>query len=218
MLGGAQVRSARRATSLRLVAVALAPLAVAVPLRLLFFGDDSSFTLLFLGPATEESVKLACAFLGLSIASLILRGGRDPALALRYWLFLVPWAVGGVYGMFEGVAVYPGEAAWDFTLREAAHGAFTGLALAASLWSWRGDPPSGIGVGFGFLLAWAAHVGFNEIAFVSGFADLTFLDQLLYVIAIVVLALIALAQVVRREPASREARRFLPSPSREPRA
>ncbi len=198
--------------------MALVPLAVAIPLRVLFFQDDSPFTVLFLGPATEESVKLACVFLGLAIASLGLRGGRDPGLALRYWLFLVPWIVGGLYGMFEGVVVYPGESGWDFTMREAAHGAFTGLALASSLWSWRGDASPWIGLGFGFLVAWAAHLAFNEIALVSQFADVTFLDQLLYAIVVVALALVLLGRVVRGEPASRQARRFLPARSSGPRA
>ncbi len=208
----------RRTAPLRLVVVALVPLAVAIPLRVLFFQDTSPFTILFLGPATEESVKLACVFLGLAIASVGLRGGRDPGLALRYWLFLVPWIVGGLYGMFEGVVVYPGEPGWDFTMREVAHGAFAGLALAASLWSWRGDPPSWIGLGFGFLVAWAAHFAFNEIAFVSEFADVTFLDQLLYAIAVAALAALLLARVVRGEPGSRQARRFLPARSAGPRA
>jgi hypothetical protein len=141
--------------------------------------------------------------------ALALPRGNDPDNALRYWLFLTPWIVGGAYGLLEGLLVYPGESHLNFTLRELAHAAFSGLALAAALWVWREIERPYVGVLLGFAVAWAAHILFNSLAFLGRYVDVSFAEQAAYALAILMLAAIALAHEVGREPASREARSFL---------
>lgn len=188
---------------------ALAPPAVAFPLRFLFFPDGSPITILLLGPAVEEGLKLSALFLALIVAGLVLPRGTDPENALRYWLFLLPWSVGGLYGMMEGFLVYAGQSSLDFTLREFAHGAFTALALAAALWVWQVLDAPYVGVGLGFGAGWCAHFLFNGMAFASSYVDVTFTDQAALALGIGLLAAIALIRVIRREPASRESIGFL---------
>lgn len=187
----------------------MVPPAVVLPLRLLAFGDEDPFTLVLLGPAAEEGLKLAALVLALTLAGLWLPRGNDPANALRYWLFLAPWFIGGFYGMVEGMTIYLGESTLDYTLREFAHATFVALSLAAALYVWRELDAPYVGVALGFGAGWAAHIAFNEIALLSALADVTFLDQVAYTAAVLVLATVALGRVVRREPASRTSRRFL---------
>ncbi len=190
------------------------PLAIAAPLRALLLPDDSAFTIVLVGPALEESLKLSGVILVLTVASIALRGGRDPALVLRYWLFLVPWAVGGMYGMMEGLFVYPGQGGLDFTLREFAHATFVALSLASALRIWqRVDAPL-FGIGFGLAAGFAAHLWFNALALLSDVVDVTFTDQALYLAVVFAATLVLLGSAVRREPASAEARAFLPSRGR----
>ena len=56
---------------------------------------------------------------------------------------------------------------------------------------------------------WAAHILFNEIAVLSAYADVTFLDQLAYAVAAFLLAAVVLTRTVAREPASATSDRFL---------
>ena len=201
-------------TPIRLFLASLVPLALAIPLRALAFPDTSPVTVLFLGPALEESLKLSGVILALTVASLAFRGGRDPALALRYWLFLVPWVVGGLYGMTEGVLGYPGQGGLDFTLREAAHATFVALSVGGALWIWRHLDAPFFGIGFGFGAGFSAHLWFNALAFLSDYADVTFTDQVAYLALVFVLAVAVLAWGVRPAPASAEARAFLPARGR----
>ena len=188
---------------------ALVPPAVVLPLRLLLFGDSDPLTLVLLGPATEEGLKLAAVFLALTLAGLWLPRGHDAGNALRYWLFAAPWVIGGLYGMLEGMTIYLGESTLDYTLREFAHATFAALSLAAALWLWRELDAPYVGVALGFGAGWATHVLFNEIAVLSAYADVTFLDQVAYTAAAFLLAAVVLGRAVGREPASRTSRRFL---------
>ncbi len=200
--------------SLRIFLAALVPLAIAAPLRAVALPDDSAFTIVLVGPALEESLKLSAVVLVLTMASMTQRGGRDPPLVLRHWLFWAPWVVGGVYGMIEGLIVYPGQGGLDFTLREFAHATFVALSTAAALRVWqRVDAPL-FGIGLGFASGFAAHVWFNALALLSDVVDLTFADQALYLVVVFAATVILLEMAVRREPASRETRSFLPSRGR----
>ncbi len=218
--GAGSIAARRRAhttwaePSLRLFLAALVPLAIAAPLRAFLFPDDSNFTVLLIGPALEESLKLAAVVLVLTLASMTQAGGRDPPLVLRHWLFWAPWVVGGVYGMIEGLVVYPGQGGLDFTLREFAHASFVALAFAAALRVWaRVDAPM-FGLGIGFATGYAAHLWFNALALLSDVVDVTFADQALYLAAVFVATVVLLGITVRREPASAEARAFLPAQGR----
>ncbi len=193
--------------------MALVPLAIAAPLRALL-PDDSAFIAILVGPALEESLKLSAVVLVLTLASLALRGGRDPALVLRYWLFLAPWAVGGIYGMVEGLVVYPGQGGLDFTLREFAHATFVALSLATALRVWqRVDAPL-FGISLGLAAGFAAHLWFNGLALLSDVVGVTFADQAVYLAVVFAAALFLLAEAVRHEPASPVTRAFLPSRGR----
>ena len=192
-------------------------MAVAAPLRIVLFPDSDAVTVLLLGPAIEESLKLAGVIIVLTIAATALRGGRDPSLALRYWLFFVPWIVGGLYGMLEGVLVYPGQGGLDFTMREFAHGTFVALSLAGALGIWQRLSAPFFGIGFGFAAGLSAHLWFNALALFSGYVDVTFMDQVAYVALAFAIAVVVLASEVRREPASAETRAFLPPRGRGPR-
>ncbi len=198
-----------RRTPLPFFAAALVPCAIVTPLRFLFFSDASPFTVVLLGPALEEGLKLAALFTAWIAAALVLPRGKDPDNALRYWLFLAPWFVGGAYGLFEGLVVYPAESHLNFTLRELAHGAFTGLGAAVLLWSWREVGRPFVGVALGFGSAWAGHIVFNTFALVSGYVNVSFEEQALVGMALLALAAIALARDVRREPGSPQAASFL---------
>ena len=204
-----RTRETLAGTPIPLFLAALVPPAVVLPLRLLAFGDGDPFTLVLLGPAAEEGLKLAALLLALTLAGLWLPRGHDPANALRYWLFFAPWLVGGLYGMVEGIAIYPGQSTLDYTLREFAHGTFVALSLAEALYVWRELDAPYVGVALGFGAGWAAHILFNEIAVLSAYADVTFLDQVVYTVVALVLAAVALGRVVAREPASPTAERFL---------
>ncbi len=198
----------------RLFVAALAPLVVLLPLRLLLFGDADPFTLLILGPAYEECLKLACAILVLSLASLSLGGGRDPRIPLRYWLFLAPWVVGGGFGLLENLLAYPTQVGTLYTLREAAHAVFLALAIAAMLEAWRSLSDPYFGVAYGLAAGFAAHVGFNILAVVTALTNVGLLETTVYVVLVGVLAVSALLWEVRRVPSSREVRVFLPPPER----
>ncbi len=174
--------------------------------------------MVLLGPAFEEGLKLAGLFLALVGAAMVLPRGRDPENALRYWLFLAPWFVGGSYGLFEGIFVYPGESHLNFVLREFAHAAFTGAGLAAILWTWRGFDRPFVGIGLGFGLAWAGHILFNSIALLSWYTDIGFEEQALYAVALVLVATVALVADLRHEPGSPQARAVLRVPGRHVRA
>lgn len=187
------------------------PLAIAAPLRALVLPDDSAFTIVLVGPALEESLKLSGVVLVLTIGSIALSGGRDRALVLRYWLFLAPWAIGGVYGMMEGLIVYPGQGGLDFTLREFAHATFVALSLASALWAWQRLEAPLFGIALGFSAGFAAHLWFNALALLSDVVDVTFTDQALYLAVVFAGTLVLLARMVRREPASAETAAFLPS-------
>lgn len=198
-------------TPIRLFLAALVPLIVLVPLRLTLFTDADPLTIVVLGPAFEECLKLGGVLLALTIAALVSSGGRDPEAVLPTWLFLAPWIVGGLYGMMEGVVVFPGQSGINFTVREIAHGVFVASGFAAALWVWRefGFPVAGVGLGSGVALA--AHTLYNVLAVVSSVGDVTFVDQLLYVSAATVFAAFLLRREVRQEPASAETRAFLPA-------
>jgi hypothetical protein len=192
-----------RDTPLPFFLAALVPCGIVVPLRFFLFPDADPLTVVLLGPALEEGLKFAALFLALMGAALALPRGRDPENALRYWLFLAPWFVGGVYGLMEGLTVYPGESQLNFTLREVAHAAFTALALAATIWAWRETDRPYAGVALGFGVAWSVHILFNSLALVSMYVEVSFLDQALYGLAVFAIALVALARNVGREPGSR---------------
>lgn len=198
----------------RLFVAALAPLVVLLPLRLLFFGDSDLFTLLILGPAYEECLKLGCAILALTLASLTLSGGRDPRMPLRYWFFLVPWVVGGGFGLLENLLAYPMQVGVLFTLREAAHSVFLALAIAATLEAWRSLDAPYFGVAYGLAAGFAAHVGFNILAVVTALTNVGLLETSAYVVLVGVLAVAALVWEVRRVPSSDESRAFLPAAER----
>lgn len=198
-----------RDTPLPFFLAALVPAAIVLPLRAFLFEDTSPFTLVLLGPALEESLKFSALFLALIVAALLLPRGKDSSNALRYWLFLTPWFVGGIYGVMEGLVVYPSDSHLNFTLREMAHASFTALALSTALWTWRQVNQPYVGVGLGFGVGWSVHIVFNSLALFSYFSDLTFTDQALYGLAVFAVAVVSLASVVGREPASRESARFL---------
>ncbi len=193
----------------RLALAALLPAVVVLPVRILAFRDESPFTILLLGPTLEESLKLSSVLLAVMGAAVYLPRGRDPATALRYWLFLAPWFVGGLYGMTEGILVYGSEAGVQVTLRELAHGTFAALALTGVLWIWRDFRAPYAALLFGLGAAWVPHFFFNLLALESDALNVSFLDQVLYTLAACVVAAIFLGRAVAREPASRETRRFL---------
>jgi hypothetical protein len=201
-------------TPIRLFLAALVPLVVATPLRILYFPDTSPFTVLLLGPAFEESLKLAGVVLALTIASLTLSGGRDPDLALRYWLFFVPWIVGGLDGLVEGLAVYPRRSAVDLAMREFGHATFVALSVAAALFVWRRLSAPLFGIGFGFAAGFSAHIWFNGLSLLVDAAEASSVDQQIYLALVLALTLAVLAWQVRTEPASAETRAFLPARGR----
>lgn len=211
---GRSRRSAWAEAPFRLFLASLAPLALVIPLRYLYFSDDDPITVFLLGPAFEESLKLAGVILALTAASIALRGGRDPALALRYWLFLLPWLVGAVYGMVEGVVAYPGQGGIAFTMREFAHATFVALSLAGALGIWRGFSAPVFGIGFGFGAGYAAHIWFNSLLLLTDRYDTLYVYQAIYLAVVFFLALAVLAWEVRKEPASAETRAFLPESGR----
>ncbi len=216
MARGADRSTARRPglgqTPIALFFAALVPPAVVLPIRFLLFGDNSPVTLILLGPAVEEGLKLAAVLLVLTIVGLVLPRGHDPRTALRYWLFLAPWFVGGLYGMMEGLLVYSGESSLDLTLREFAHGTFTALAFSVTLWVWRELDRPYAGVALGFASGWGVHILFNVLALLSGYTGVSFGDQSGYVVLVFVVAIATLARTARHEPASRETMRFLAIP------
>lgn len=195
---------------IRLFLALLVPVAIVIPLRILAFPDTDPVTIVFLGPAFEESLKLACVVIVLTFAALALRGGRDPVLALRYWLFIAPWAVGGFFGLFEGLFAYPLQIGLLFTLREAAHATFVAVSLSAALEVWRRIEAPYFGIGYGFAAGLATHVGFNLIAWISMVDDATLLYLAAYLVLVLAFAIPALAWEVRQVPASAETRAFLP--------
>jgi len=199
---------------IRLFLAALAPLAVIVPLRLVLFVDANPLTILVLGPAFEECLKLASVILALALASLALRGGRDPELALRYWLFLLPGIVGGGFGLFEGLVAYPRQVGTLFTLRETAHATFVILSMAAALEVWRSFDAPFVGIGVGLGTGLAGHIGFNILAVLTAFDPWTVLYLSVYLGGVLALAVPALAWEVRRAPDSEETRAFLPARGR----
>ncbi len=188
---------------------ALVPALAIIPVRFFAFPDRSPVTVLLLGPALEESLKLSATLLAMTLMAFVLPRGRDPENALRYWLALAPWLVGGIYGLTEGLVVYPGDPGIAFTMRELAHGSFAALGLAGTLWLWResGAPYVGLGVGLG--AAWVAHFLFNALAVDALSLGVTFTDQLLYTLAAAAVAAVCLGRMAAREPASPESRRFL---------
>ncbi len=198
---------------IRLFFAALAPLVVILPLRLVF-GDRDLMTLMVLGPGFEESLKLGCAVLVLTLASVTLRGGRDPGLALRYWLFLLPWLVGGAFGLIENLLVYPNQVGVLYTLREFAHASFLALAVAAMLVAWRVLSAPRFGIAYGFVAGFAAHVGFNILAVLTSLDNFGILISSAYLAFVAAIALPALVVEVRKVPASAETRAFLPTPGR----
>ncbi len=193
-----------RDTPLPLFIVALVPCLVVLPLRFFLFSDTNPLTLVLLGPALEESLKLAALVLALIGAALALPRGRDPENALRYWLFFMPWLVGFLYGLMEGIVVYPSDSHLNFTLRELAHASFTAIGLATALWIWRELEEPYAGLAVGFAVAWIAHVAFNSIAYVSSFQEITFQDQAVFGLVLLAVALVALLHGLGREPGSRE--------------
>ncbi len=198
----------------RLFAAALSPLLVVVPLRLFLFNDADLFTLLVLGPAYEECLKLSLAILALGLASLALGGGRDPRMVLRYWIFLVPWVVGGGFGLLEDLLAYPAQVGVLYTLREGAHAVFLALALAATLVAWRALSEPYFGVAYGLAAGFAAHVGFNILAVLTALTNVGLLETTVYVALVGMLAVPALLHEVQRVPSSNETRAFLPAPER----
>lgn len=201
-------------TPIRLFLVSLAPLALIVPARLIRFPDADPLTVIILGPAFEECLKLASAILALTLASLAFRGGRDPALALRYWLFLVPWIVGGGFGLFEGLMAYPNQIGTLFTLREAAHATFVVLSVATALDVWRSLAAPFVGIWYGLGAGIAGHIGFNILAVLTAFDPWTVPYLAIYLGLVLAFAIPALVWEIRRVPASEETRAFLPEPGR----
>ncbi len=189
--------------------VALIPALILLPARALLFGDQSAFTVLLLGPAVEESLKLAALLLALLAAAVLLPRGRDPANALRYWLFLTPWFVGWIYGTVEGFLVYSAQANVTLTVREVAHSSFVALALLTALWAWRETGARYAGLFLGLGMAWVAHFVFNAIAAGAEFVNVSFADQALYTLALAVVTAVLLGRAVGGEPASEESRALL---------
>lgn len=178
-------------------------------MRFFLFGDSDPFTQVFLGPLLEESVKFAAVLLALIVAAIVLPAGRDRFTALQYWLFLVPWFVGGLYGFVEGVVVYPGEGIVDFTTRETAHATFVALSLAGTLLVWRSLDAGAGGAILGGFAGFGAHLLFNVLPSFSGSLYVAVWSQVTYAYGLFAFAVIVLGLVVRREPSSPEARRFL---------
>ena len=199
---------------IRLFLVSLGPLALIIPARLVRFPDTDPLTFIVLGPAFEESLKLASAVLALTLASLAFPGGRDPVLALRYWIFLVPWIVGGGFGLFEGFLGYPYQVGSLLTLREAAHATFLVLSMAAALEVWRSLRAPFVGIWFGLGAGLAGHIGFNILAVFTAFDPWTVPYLAIYLGLVLVYAVPALVWEIRRVPASKETRAFLPERSR----
>jgi hypothetical protein len=131
-------------------------------------------------------------------------------LALRYWLFITPWAVGGFFGLFEGLFAYPLQIGILFTLREAAHATFVAVSLTAALEVWRRVDAPYFGIAYGFAAGFAAHVVFNLIAWISMLDNATLVYLAGYLVLVLALALPILAWEVRQAPASDETRAFLP--------
>lgn len=196
-------------TPLPFIVAALVPAVIALPLRLVLFGDSSPFTRIVLGPLFEESTKLAAVMLVLIVAALLLPRGRDASTALGYWIVLAPWCVGGLYGLIEGAVVYPGEGSLDVTLREVAHATFVALSLLGTLLVWRALDAGATGVTLGVLFGFGSHVGFNILAALSATLPVTFLDQAAYVAALGAVVLVGLSRLFRIAPTLPEAARFL---------
>lgn len=190
------------------------PAAIAFPLRLILFGDTDPFTQVFLGPLFEESIKLGATFLVLILEALFLPRGRDSTTALRYWLFLAPWLVGGLFGFGEGIVAYPHELGLNLSLREAVHASCVAWSLLVTLLVWRRLDAGAGGAILGGFAGFAAHIGFNLIAYLSGNPGMPFWDQEAYVGVLFVTAVLGLVLVLRHEPSSDEVRRFLSVPAR----
>ncbi len=191
----------------RLVVGILLPLGVLVPLRLFLFVDASPFTIVLLAPATEESLKLAGTFVGLVALAVI--GAHGDANALRRRLFLTPLFVGGLYGFFEGIALYSEEAGLTLIVRIWAHAGFVTLALVAALVCWRIGFRPLPGAWFGLALAIAAHDLFNILSVASDFAPITFVEQSLYAASLFILSIAAMGRALRLDPPPEAARRLL---------
>ncbi len=190
-----------------LVGGILLPLVVIVSARLWFFPDASPFTVVLLAPATEESLKLAGAIV--SLLALAVAGTRGDAGVLHRRLFLVPLFIGGLYGLFEALALYADESGVTLVVRIWAHAAFVVLGLAAALWFWRIGFHPLPGVCLGLVLAVAAHGLFNALSLATAFVPISYIDQTLYAAALFLVAVVTMERVLRREPSSESARRFL---------
>lgn len=189
----------------------LVPLAVLVPLRAFFVSDADLLTVAVLGPATEESLKLAGAMVAALLGAALAFPGSG-AVGLRLRLLLAPWIVGGLYGAYEGLTLYAGESSLVLLVRIWVHAATVALGLAVSLAYWRLDPRPLVGAWVGWLLATVVHILFNAFAFLPG---VDYPAQAVYAAVLFLAALAALLRVVSREPASPSAAAFLgPSAAR----
>lgn len=187
----------------------LVPLTVLVPLRALFVTDADLLTVAVLGPATEESLKLA----GVVVAALlgaVLASPGSGAVGLRVRLLLAPWIVGGLYGAYEGLTLYAGESSLVLLVRIWVHAGAVALGLAVCLAYWRLDARPLTGAWVGWLLATVVHIGFNAFAFLPGVDTPA---QALYAALLVVVALAVLLRIVSGEPASASAAAFLGAPA-----
>lgn len=197
-------------------AVVLAPLVLAVPLRAVWFPDTTAVTIVLLGPATEESVKMAGTIAVLVVLAMILPPMIRRATVLRSRLLWAPWVVGGLYGTYEAIIGYGRDSLYISIFRVADHAAFTALGFAAALalWRWSARPIGGALSGLG--LSILAHDVFNAFAVFARFTATGFFEQALYGAAVVTVALVLSILVTRQEPGSLVAAEFvLPFTGRE---
>ncbi len=199
-----------------LFAAILLPLVVAVPLRALWFPDSATLTIVLLGPATEESVKMAGTIAALLVLAMVLPPRIRRGLALRLRLFWVPWVVGGLYGAYEAVVGSAPESPYVSIIRIADHAAFTALGFSTALLLWRSGIRPLLGAATGLGVSILVHDVFNAFAVFARFTTTGFAEQAAYGAGIVALSLLLSISVTRREPGSAVAAAFvLPFTGRE---
>ncbi len=190
---------------------ALVPLVFVLPMRYAAFADASPWTLVLLGPATEECVKMAGI---LSVLALLAAMGPwDPRRGAAAWRFAaVPWIVGASYGLFESVFAYPGEPWPNLLERMAGHGAFVAAGLTVALWAWRNGLQPLPGLWFGLSAALACHDAFNVVGLLRAVTGSEAFHQGVFLYLLIGLVLWAAYRGVPAEPRSDPARQLLGIP------
>lgn len=203
---------------LPLIGLALLPLIVVLPVRVLYFPDSSpnSWSLLtILAPATEEPVKLALILAFSSFANIVgilLRHRSHRAAGSRIvppavFLLLLPVVTGLFFGLWEHSTTYPAEPPIALVTRVVAHIGYTCTAFTTCLFIWRMGRRAATGLWLGILAGMVPHGLFNLGAVAPPeWPTHAFTYALTVGLASFVVALLLLNRELQHEPGSPPAR------------